>query len=576
MPQQHWLPANMARWDTAAPLDAQAAVAAADSSEQQQAAATAAAVRRNGSEKSSSKDSSSSSSKDSSSAAASAVATDEVAVQSHPLPAYPIDDEERDSFDKAQQVIARLQGRGYKALIVGGWVRDKYLGRRASDIDIATNATPWQLKALFRDVVLLPRSTVKLSHAGEVLEVTCFRGISRAASLFSVASDAARRDFTINALYFDPSSGTVLDFVGGVADAQQRVLRLTGDSAALLAEDPLRLLRCVRLVATLGLRLAPATAAAVKAHAHLCSVQQGLPPRRIWLELRKLHRAELQQPGTWVRSLKLAYHLGLLQHLFPWLQQQQLHCSPLAAAQVQQQAVQVAERLGVAWKGKGVPLVLLVAATLHPMSVDRQQALQQFEQYFQEPSEIAAVRALLDAAVLTHASSSSSSASLQPGSSSSSSSADDEVWVRFYAGEHAAACLDILAAWMPGAFAASFRQLHQGRMMQLRSRIEQHRQLQHAQQEQQQRDRHSTAAPAASQQQQQQQQPSSASEALQQRRRRQREELSAAIQALVGEQQGQQQLPDEGEEGIAQQGVAAEHADELPMSSTAAADVVSV
>lgn len=83
----------------------------------------------------------------------------------------------------------------------------------------------------------------------------------------------------------------------------------------------------------------------------------------------------------------------------------------------------------------------------------------QFEQYFQEPSEIAAVRALLDAAVLTHASSSSSSASLQPGSSSSS--ADDEVWVRFYAGEHAAACLDILAAWMPGAFAASFRELHQ-------------------------------------------------------------------------------------------------------------------
>jgi tRNA nucleotidyltransferase/poly(A) polymerase len=95
------------------------------------------------------------------------------------------------------------------------------------------------------------------------------------------------------------------------------------------------------------------------------------------LELRKLHRAEQQQPGTWARSLKLCYHLGLLQHLFPWLQPQHLGCSPLAATQVQQQAVQVAERVGQAWRGRGVPLVLLVAATLHPAHVNRRQAMQQ-------------------------------------------------------------------------------------------------------------------------------------------------------------------------------------------------------
>ena len=85
----------------------------------------------------------------------------------------------------------------------------------------------------------------------------------------------ARRDFTLNALYYDPQSREVVDYVGGVQDAQDRVLRLVGDDAARLAEDPLRVLRAVRLTAVLGLRIAPATADAIRAQAPLCSPSAG-------------------------------------------------------------------------------------------------------------------------------------------------------------------------------------------------------------------------------------------------------------------------------------------------------------
>lgn len=203
------------------------------------------------------------------------------------------------------------------------------------------------------------------------------------------------RDFTVNALYYDPHTNEVLDFVGGVDDALSRTLRLTHDDTKRLTEDPLRVLRGVRFATVLGLKLAPGTALAMKRYAHMCSpsagereggsrvccmcvwgrrggggggegqvhggrglcVSQvlctlypvtdttiltsstsmpplhsprtpsthtaGVPPRRIWLELRKLCKAEAQQPGAWPHALKLSYHLGLLSHMFPWLQQQQ-------------------------------------------------------------------------------------------------------------------------------------------------------------------------------------------------------------------------------------------------------------
>ncbi|KAF8058132.1 pcnB [Scenedesmus sp. PABB004] len=429
----------------------------------------------------------------------------EVAVTRHALPAYAADEEEREALGKAEEVIRTLTGRGFKALIAGGWVRDKFLGRRASDIDIATNAHPAQLKAVFRHVIELPRSTVKVAHKGEVLELSTFRGISRAPSLFSVASDARRRDFTINAIYYDPLAGSVLDFVGGVDDARRRVLRLTPpDGAGRLREDPLRALRAVRIVTVCGLRLAPETAAALREHAHLCSVAHGQPPRRIWLELRKLHRAEADgsAPGAWPRALKLAFHLGLLPHLFPWL-----------AGTGHEQAVRVAEALAASWRapgGGGVPpLPLLVAATLHPAHPDPARAHEQLAAYFQDPADLAAIDTLARGAALAHA-------------RGRTGEEGEEAWARFYAAQHAPACLRILAAWMPGAFADGFMQLHQARMAALAPRIARHRQLLAAEQES------LPAAEVAGLQ-------APPGEAVQQRRLRQREELAAAIAALVGE-----------------------------------------
>lgn len=91
-----------------------------------------------------------------------------------------------------------------------------------------------------------------------------------------VANTSELRDFTINALYYDPSTNQVLDFVGGVPDAEAGVLRLTANSRARLAEDPLRALRCVRFAVVMGLKMMPETAQAVREAAHMCSVQQGV------------------------------------------------------------------------------------------------------------------------------------------------------------------------------------------------------------------------------------------------------------------------------------------------------------
>lgn len=121
----------------------------------------------------------------------------------------------------------------------------------------------------------LPRSTVKITHSGEGFEVTTFRGLKRGAGLEGAGLDATMRDFTMNALYYDPTDDCVLDFVGGVTDLQKRTLRLTCDPVARLVEDPIRVLRGVRFAALLGLKLSPDSAQAMVKMAYRCSVAQG-------------------------------------------------------------------------------------------------------------------------------------------------------------------------------------------------------------------------------------------------------------------------------------------------------------
>ncbi|GBF92126.1 hypothetical protein Rsub_04473 [Raphidocelis subcapitata] len=249
-----------------------------------------------------------------------------VRVARHALPDAPLSEDEARSLANATEVITRLSDAGCFALIAGGWV-----------------------KRLFPRVIDLPRSTVKLSHNGELFEVATFRGFSKGEGLASAAMDAEARDFTANSLYYCPLNGVVLDFVGGVPDINARTLRLSasilGNRGARLLEDPLRVMRAVRFAVGLGFKLDPETAGLLTQHAYRCSVEEGVPARRIWLELRKLAALDEKLPGSWSKCLALAYHLGLLPHLFPWLRG--------GGAAAAQQAVLASARLCGAGGGGG-------------------------------------------------------------------------------------------------------------------------------------------------------------------------------------------------------------------------------
>ncbi len=178
----------------------------------------------------------------------------------------------------ARGICARLAGAGYRALWAGGCVRDRLMGREPKDIDIATNATPDQVTALFPRTKGVGKSFgVVLVEAGDHwFEVATFRrdlgyedGRRPVAVEFAEErADALRRDFTINGLFLDPATDEVLDYVGGRADLRARRVRAIGDPRDRFAEDYLRMLRAVRFASVLGFRLDAATADAIREQAH--------------------------------------------------------------------------------------------------------------------------------------------------------------------------------------------------------------------------------------------------------------------------------------------------------------------
>jgi poly(A) polymerase len=208
----------------------------------------------------------------------------------------------------ARTVIEKLQDAGFRAFIVGGAVRDLLLGLTPKDFDIATDASPEQVKPLFRRAYLIGRRfrLVHVHVGAEVFEVSTFRAPQRAEEATdehgrllsdnvygTQAEDAARRDFTINALYFDPTTEEIWDYVGGVADVRARRLKLIGAPVTRFREDPVRMLRAVRLAAKVGVAIDPKTAAPIP---KLASLMQNVPPARLFDEMQKLllsgHAAE--------------------------------------------------------------------------------------------------------------------------------------------------------------------------------------------------------------------------------------------------------------------------------------------
>ena len=198
----------------------------------------------------------------------------------------------------ALRVTTRLQEDGFAAYVVGGAVRDLLLGVTPKDFDIATNATPEQVHHAFRRSRIIGRRfrIVHVMMGPETIEVTTFRGggisdtnetgrIMADNSYGTQEEDAHRRDFTVNALFYDPSDETIVDYQHGVKDLQARRLVMIGQPAKRYQEDPVRMLRAVRLAAKLGFEIDEHTQKPIRAHAHLLKKE---PAARLFDEMLKL------------------------------------------------------------------------------------------------------------------------------------------------------------------------------------------------------------------------------------------------------------------------------------------------
>ena len=227
----------------------------------------------------------------------------------------------------ALRVLYRLREGGFTGYLVGGAVRDLLVGGEPKDFDVATDATPEQVKALFRNCRLIGRR-FRLAHVvygREIIEVATFRAnggddegdrltddggrLLRDNLYGSIEHDAVRRDFTANALYYAIEDFSVRDYVGGFADVQARVLRLIGEPEARYREDPVRMLRAARLAAKLGFAIEPATAEPI---ARLAPLLADASPARLFEETLKMFLS-----GHAVASFELLETHGLLPVLLP-------------------------------------------------------------------------------------------------------------------------------------------------------------------------------------------------------------------------------------------------------------------
>lgn len=232
--------------------------------------------------------------------------------------------------ENALKVLRRINEAGYEAFMVGGGVRDILTGLTPKDFDVATDATPEQVRGLFRNSRIIGRRfrLVHVVFGREVIEVATFRAahtegaggeigesgrILRDNVYGAIEDDALRRDFTVNALYYNIADHTVSDFVGGIQDIENRTFRLIGDPEIRCEEDPVRIIRAARLAAKLDFNIAEDTRAAMQTCAPLLS---GVPPARMFEELLKLF-----QGGYAVKSFDNLIQFDLLKYLLPALAQ---------------------------------------------------------------------------------------------------------------------------------------------------------------------------------------------------------------------------------------------------------------
>ena len=218
-----------------------------------------------------------------------------------------------------------LQNAGFQAYVVGGGVRDSALDRAPKDFDVATDAPPEEVQKIFRRARIIGRR-FQINHVifgRETIEVSTFRALQTNAqtdehgrvlrdNLFgTMQEDALRRDFTVNALYYDPIAEVVVDFLGGVDDLASRRLRMIGDPATRYREDPVRMLRTVRFAAKLGFEVEPSTLAPIRP---LADLLENVPAARLFDEMLKL-----LESGHALACIQRLRHEGLHHGVLPLL-----------------------------------------------------------------------------------------------------------------------------------------------------------------------------------------------------------------------------------------------------------------
>lgn len=231
--------------------------------------------------------------------------------------------------DNARKVLQRLKFEGYEAYLVGGCVRDLLLGREPKDFDVVTNAHPEEIRSIFRNCRLVGRR-FRLAHVqfgDEIVEVATFRSVAnqegaggrvlendhgriiRDNVYGSIEDDAFRRDFTVNALYYNIADFSVVDYVGGMDDHKAGLLRLIGDPEKRYREDPVRMLRAIRFAVKLGFTLHADCAEPIY---RLAGLLRDIPAARLYDEVAKLFLS-----GYAVQTFEQLRHYRLFEPLFP-------------------------------------------------------------------------------------------------------------------------------------------------------------------------------------------------------------------------------------------------------------------
>ena len=229
----------------------------------------------------------------------------------------------------AVRVLYRLSQLGYTAYLVGGGVRDLLLGRTPKDFDVGTSAKPNELKRAFRNCFLIGRR-FRLAHlrfeGGKIIETATFRQNSQTVgeiiehaaegpmednTFGTPETDAYRRDFTVNGLFYDIKDFSVIDWVGGMKDLERRIIRAIGDPDIRFREDPVRMMRAIKFSSRLGFSIERRTLAAMKRH-HACILTASIP--RVCEEVFRLFPY-----GKSAEAFRLMWSCGLLGDLMPQL-----------------------------------------------------------------------------------------------------------------------------------------------------------------------------------------------------------------------------------------------------------------